>query len=133
MACYGYVPIGDRGLSPGNQVAVDLSTEGSAALAQLIGPTVTTIEGRLTSADSTGLTLAVTDTRLRDGRSYHWTGEPVHLGRGQFISVEIRRLSVARTGLLVAAGAAGIAAVVAAGAGTGTGHTGTSGGPPPPR
>ncbi len=58
LACYTYAPVGGNGVSPGNQLAVDLTTEGSAALAQMIGPAVTTIEGRLISADSTGETVA---------------------------------------------------------------------------
>ncbi len=133
LACYTYAPVGGNGVSPGNQLAVDLTTEGSAALAQMIGPAVTTIEGRLISADSTGLTLAVTDTRLRDGRSYHWSGEPVHLARRQVLSVMTRRLSVTQTGLLAAVGAFGVGGVIAIASHTGAGGTQRNGGHPPPR
>jgi hypothetical protein len=133
VACYSYVPIGGNGVSPGNQIAVDLTTEGSAALAQLIGPAVTTIDGRLISSDSTGITLAVTDTRLRDGRSYHWVGERVLIPRLDILSIEIRRLSVTQTGLLVAVGALGVGGVIAVASHTGAGATQRNGGHPPPR
>jgi hypothetical protein len=127
-ACYDYVPARRDRLMPGDHVAVELTTEASLALAQLIGPLVTTVEGRLTSVDTTGFAIAVTQTRLRDGRGYPWNGEPVRVPPSDVLSVRVRHLSVVKTGAVVVGGALGASAIIAAASGAGGAGRNTGGG-----
>lgn len=98
--CYGYYPPSTPA-PVGRSVEVTLSDSGSVALARQIGPSATTISGRLTSDSAAALILAVTGVRQRDGNEVDWKGERVSVPRPLVMKLEERRFSRGRTTLFV--------------------------------
>ena len=121
-ACHTYRAIPSGPLpADGTPLALHLTDSGSVVLAREVGPSVELLEGHLTRADSTSVTLSVRRVRMRDGLSNAWAGEQVLVPRALIASLSERRLSRVRSLLF----AGGILAGAALGA---TGATGIVGG-----
>lgn len=131
--CYTYRPLGpvDAAMPPaGTPVQVRLTNAGSTALAAEIGPDILYLNGQVISADTTGLTIAVSHTETVRRISSDWKGERVTIPREDIARVDQRRLSVGGTALLGGLAGGGLIAAVALIGGTGS-SSGAAGGPPP--
>jgi hypothetical protein len=107
-ACYRYAPIQGVATDAGQQVRVQLTDKGSVDLAPMIGPTILTLDGTLTSARDTMITLAVTTAIARNGVETSWRGERVDIPRSAVNGVRLRTLDKRRS-WIVAAGSVGAA------------------------
>lgn len=109
VGCYTLQPT-SAAPTPGTEIALDINDVGRVALGGPMGPSVRQVEGRLVSKDTNEYVLAVTDVHTLDGGDQVWRGEPVHI-KSEYVSATYRRkLSVARS---VALGAAGVGVVAA--------------------
>ena len=108
VGCYTLQPTGGVTPAPGKTIGLDINDAGRVALGGSMGPSIARVEGRLVSRDSVEYVLAVTDVHLLVGGDQVWSGETVHIKSEYVSSMLERRLSVARS---VALGAAGIGAV----------------------
>jgi hypothetical protein len=131
--CYQYVPSPREGLSPATPVSVELSARGSLSVANKIGANVVTVEGNVTEASNSSLTLALVTVRRRgESAPSTWNGESITLGPDDIDEVKRRQLSRSRTTLAsVALGAASVGLVVGIAKATGS-ASGTVGGKPNP-
>jgi hypothetical protein len=129
-ACFTYRPLGsvDAAMpTPGTRVEVRLTTTAAAALANQVGPDVLYLQGDVVSADSTALTVAVTQSETARRISTEWRGEHFTLPREDIASLSQRKLSVGATALLGGLAGGGIVAAAAAFSG-GSSSTGSTGG-----
>jgi hypothetical protein len=110
VGCYTLQPTG--GVTPqyGRSVGLDINDAGRVALGGAMGPSIERIEGRLVSRDSSEYVVAVTDVHLLGGDDQVWSGETVHIRTDYVTALYERRLSVARS---IALGAAGVGVVAA--------------------
>ena len=132
--CYTYKPLGNADEvvpAAGMPIQVRLTTAGATALASQIGPDILYLNGQALSADSTGLTLAVSHTETARRVSTDWKGERVTIPREDIASVEQRKLSLGSTALLGGLAGGGLVAAVALIGGTGS-ASGTVGTGPSP-
>jgi hypothetical protein len=112
-ACYRYTPVTEVASQTGQSVRVQLTDKGSVDLAPLIGPTILTLDGTLTTAQDASISLAVTTAIARNGIETPWRGERVDVPRSAINTIQLRSLDKKRS-WVVAAG--GVGAVVAMGA-----------------
>ena len=132
--CYEYVAprAGSNGVGPlapptGKAVRVELTDAGTASLAPAVGPGVTSLTGRLVSADDSAVTVAVDATVKRNGLEDFWKGENVVVRRSEVAAFQEKAFS--RTKTAVASGiVVGLAAIFYAALGGSLG--GGSGGNP---
>lgn len=109
--CYEYaLPRGTATPAPGREVRVALTDMGTATLAPAVGPGVTSLDGRLVSADDSALTVAVESTVKRNGLEDLWKGENVSVPRTQVASLQERSFSRSKTAV-VAGIAVGLGAI----------------------
>jgi hypothetical protein len=137
--CYEYVAprTGSNGVGPlapptGTAVRVELTDAGTASLASAVGPGVTSLTGRLVSANDSAVTVAVDATVKRNGLEDFWKGENVVVRRSEVAAFQEKAFS--RTKTAVASGiAVGLAAIfyAALGGSLGGGSGGTPGGGTP--
>lgn len=112
-ACHSWAPI-DSGVSPrGLKVRAELTDQGTADFGTRLGSGVGEVEGVVTSASDTGLTLAVSLVRQRSGVEQSWKGERVTIPSRLIARVHEQRFSRGRTTLMAAASATGLAVVTA--------------------
>lgn len=116
-------------LASGQRVHVALTDQGSVDLARYLGRNVASVDGRLLTDSDSALALSVSQVSTRAGQDEFWKGETVSLPRHTIATVEHRKLSFWRSGLIASALVAGVAFVA------GSGISGNSGGsttnPPP--
>jgi hypothetical protein len=132
--CYTYRPLGPADVvmpAAGSKVEVRLTTAGTTALTPQVGSDVLDLEGDVVSADSSGLTLAVTRSENSRHIGTEWKGEHVAVPREDIATVKGRKFSVGATALLGGLTGGGLAAAIALIGGTNT-TTATAGGPPGP-
>ncbi len=130
--CYTYrpMPAVDAVMpGPGTQVEARLTPAGAADLALQVGPDVLLVQGQVVSADSSGVTLAVSRIETARHIASDWKGEQVMLPRADIASLRTRKLSVGATALFGGLAGGGLAAAFALIGGTGSTSGGTS--PPP--
>ena len=109
--CYRYARVDGAAPPVGAQVAAEINDQGRVALADSLGRSPGTVEGRLLSADDSSFTLSVSGVRsLRGDERTPWAGERVTLRRTSVGELRQRRLATGATAL---AGAAVLGAVVA--------------------
>jgi hypothetical protein len=118
-ACYVSTPLVTTAPQPGDRLSVQLTDQGTASLAQYLGPGVTGVDGRLLQDRDSALTVSVSAVTLRSGDQQFWKGESVTLPRSLVAQIRERKVSVWRSGLLASA-------VVAVGAAIGSGIGGGS-------
>lgn len=112
-ACHSWAPI-DPGVSPrGLKVLAELTDQGTADLGTQLGSGVGEVEGVVTGASDTSLTLAVSLVRQRSGVEQSWRGEGVTIPSRVIARVHGQRFSRGRTTLVAAASATGLALVTA--------------------
>jgi len=129
--CYKYVPADHAELAPATPVSVELSERGTVNLAPKIGPSVVVVEGNITDASASSLTLALENIRRRGESSVaNWNGESITLSLDDIAQVKRRELSRSRT---VAASTVLVAASVGiiVGIAKATGQASGGGGPKP--
>ena len=131
--CYKYVAADHAELAPATPVSVELSPLGMINLAPKIGPNVAVVEGSITSATGSSLTLALESVRRRGESSMaNWNGESVTLASNDIDQIKRRELSRGRTiAASTALVAASVGIVVGIAKATGT-ASGASGGKPSP-
>jgi hypothetical protein len=125
--CYVNVPLTTRP-DAGERVHVSLTDQGSLDLAQYLGRNIGSVDGRLVDGNDSALTVSVSQVTSRSGEENYWKGETIKLPRRTVATVEGRKLSFWRSGLIGGALVGGLAILV------GSGITGNSGGrtvPPP--
>jgi hypothetical protein len=131
--CYRYVPVEDTRLAPATPVSIELSAQGTRSVASRIGSNVVVVEGNVTEASPSSLTLALMSVRRRGENSVStWSGESLTLAREEIDQVSRKELSPRRTAVAsVALGAASVGLVVAIAKATGA-ASGSAGGKPSP-
>jgi hypothetical protein len=107
-ACYTYRASDGPVPAVGSHVSVELTTEGTTALARELGPNPARVDGVLLGVDSIGPRLAVHDVENGHGEQARWNGEQVRVPRQLIATVEERRLSVAQTGVLAGLAVGGL-------------------------
>lgn len=103
VGCYRYVPIGGSMPRNGERVRVELTDQGSAEIARMVGPGPQAISGRVLAATETELTLGVEVVEFRRREEQFWVGEPLAVPRPLIARVERRQLSRVRTALTTVA------------------------------
>ena len=131
--CYQYVPSPRSGLPPATAVSVELSPRGTLSVANKIGDNVVTVEGNVTEANNSSLTVALLAVRRRgETAPSTWGGESITLAPDDINLVKRRQLSRSRTTLAsVALGAASVGLVIGIAKATGS-ASGNVGGKPSP-
>ncbi|HEX6534564.1 MAG TPA: hypothetical protein VF041_08200 [Gemmatimonadaceae bacterium] len=122
--CYVTVPLASTSPGPGTRLHVQLTDNGSGNLARYLGPNVISVDGRLLQATDTAMSLSVNTVGMRDGDEQFWKGETVSLPKQAIATVQQKKLSRWRSGLLASALIVGIVAIKGATGGT----AGTPGG-----
>ena len=130
--CYTYsAQLADRP-APGTEIAATLNDRGRVDLAQQLGPEVWQVEGSLTGADDSTVTISMLRTTTLEHADMRWAGEVVTIRRDYFRSMMGRRFSPGRTVVLAGTATAGVVAFLATrsllGFGTGVGGPGSGGG-----
>ncbi|HET7551800.1 MAG TPA: hypothetical protein VFK04_10950 [Gemmatimonadaceae bacterium] len=126
--CYVNVPIATTP-DPGQRVHVSLTDQGSVDLARYLGRNIGSVDGRLLDGNDSTLTLSVEQVTDRSGQEAYWKGETVKLPRQTVATVQGRKLSFWRSGLIGGALLGALAIVVGSEIGGSSGGRGT---PPPP-
>ncbi|HEU4584702.1 MAG TPA: hypothetical protein VFR95_03085 [Gemmatimonadaceae bacterium] len=108
---------------------MSLTDQGSVDLARYLGRNIGSVDGRLLQGTDSLLTLSVIQVSTRAGDEQFWKGEAVKLPRPAIASVEGRKLSFWRSGLIASALVGGIAFVAASGI---SGNSGGRTSPAPP-
>ena len=121
--CYRYVPIDGESPALGSAVRVELTDAGALTMAPLIGARIESVDGRVTSAADTALTLTVTATTDRFGNEVPWRGEQVVIPRSALAGFQRRTLDRKRSYLF-----GGVAVGLVAAVGVGFGMDGSGGG-----
>lgn len=80
-----------------------------------MGPSIESIEGRLTARDSASYTLSVTATQLLRGGQQVWTGERIRIRSEHVALVSEKKFSRSRTAIVSAATIAVIVGVAKGG------------------
>jgi len=127
--CYVNVPVATTP-APGSRVHVALTDRGSVDLAQYLGRGVAGVDGRLIQSDDSSVSVAVSQVVFQSGDDQLWKGESVAIPRNAVATVQRRKLSFWRSGLI---GGAVAAAALLIGSRTGGSSSGggKKGGPPP--
>jgi len=129
--CYTYRPLGPADVvtpAAGSKVEVRLTTAGTAALTPQVGSDVLDLEGDVVSADSSGLTLAVSRSENSRHIGTDWKGEHVAVPRDDIATVKGRKFSMGATALLGGLTGGGLAAAIVLIGGTSS-TSGTAGPP----
>jgi hypothetical protein len=131
--CYKYEPVDHTSVSPTTSVSVELSVRGTENVANKIGKNVVAVEGTVTEASPSALTLALSAVRRRgESSASTWSGESITLASDEISQVKRRALSRGRTAVASAAVAAASVGIVI-GIAKATGEaSGTVGGKPTP-
>jgi hypothetical protein len=124
IGCYGYYPPRESVLPLGREVAVNLTDSGSVVMARVVGPSATSIEGRLLADSAGSLLLSASTVRFRDGNENDWKGERISIARPLVAGTAERRFSRARTTLFGGTVAVALVALREAFGGAGFGGTG---------
>jgi hypothetical protein len=131
--CYKYVSTDHSGLTPATPVSVELSMRGTMNVASKIGENVVAVEGSVTEASPSSLTLALQAVRRKgESNMATWNGESITLASDEIGEVKRRELSRGRTAFASAAlAAASVGIVVGIAKATGQ-ASGPVGGKPTP-
>lgn len=130
LSCFEYSNVEPRTVPAGRELQITVTPEGRQALGGQVGTNVRTIIGRVVSADTSGVRLALERTTLTDGSTAQWSGEQVNIPSPYISDTQERTLSKGKTAAAVAV-LAGVSAAVALALGrTGSSGSGTVPGTP---
>ncbi|MCA0377042.1 MAG: hypothetical protein LCH84_15430 [Gemmatimonadetes bacterium] len=113
--CYATHPVAGTAVPLGNVVVLTVTDQGRAVLEPQMGPSIESIEGRLTARDSASYTLSVTATQLLRGGQQVWTGERIRIRSEHVALVSEKKFSRSRTAIVSAATIAVIVGVAKGG------------------
>ncbi|HJU87761.1 MAG TPA: hypothetical protein VJ672_00115 [Gemmatimonadaceae bacterium] len=130
-ACYTTRPLQTREPAVGQRVVLVLTDAGSVDLAKTIGPSMTAVEGTVTSVNSNGVAMKVTRVEQRSGPDVTWNGEPITVPTSAIATMRERNLD-RRKSWAMAGAIAGVVALLGILIGVGVigGGNNDSGGPP---
>ena len=129
--CYSYLPVPSAEAKPGIEVRVLLTDAGSVAMAPLIGPRATTLDGVLDRAGGDSVVLRMRRVTNMGGEESAWAGERLAIPASTIASLRQKQLSGTRSALAAAVGVGLLTTVIiAAGNGSG-GEPPVVVGPPP--
>ena len=131
-ACYQYTAFQPTSSTVGKAVRVQLTDQGTAHVAAMVGPGADYVDGNLSGMTDSSFTLSLTALGRRNGTEEGWKGEVVTVAKADVESIELRKASASKSAALTAAlvsGAALIARTIGGGEGairtrTGGGSTG---------
>ena len=126
--CYANVPLTTTP-DIGSRVHVALTDQGSVDLSEYLGRNVASVDGKLLQSSDSALSLSVIQVSTRSGDEQFWKGESVTLPKRTIATVQRRKLSFWRSGLI--GGALLAAAFVVGTQAGGSSGSGKGGGPPP--
>jgi hypothetical protein len=106
--CYEYRPLYGTTPVPGQDVALDLSDQGRAALGEQLGGGVLRVEGTLHEIQDGQYVVGVGHVTTVGGGSATWDGEQVKIPVADVSQVGLRSLSRTRTALIAGAAAVGV-------------------------
>lgn len=129
--CYAYQPAPAAIGAEGTVVRAELTSQGTDAVASLVGPGAVRVEGALRAADDSTVTLAVTELERRGADPERWNGERVRLARSSISTLSTRSFSATRTAGAVAVAVVGALVARSAFGGGGDGATAVITPPPP--
>ena len=112
IGCYAYTPLETPAPAPGARLKVELTDQGTADLAPLVGPGAVSLAGRLEERGPESLTLAVSAVEFRRREEEFWDGEPVTIPQPAIARVFERRVSRTRSTLASIAVVAGAVILV---------------------
>jgi hypothetical protein len=119
-ACYQYSAFRPTPTTVGKAVRVQLTYDGTARVAALVGPGADYLDGNLTSLTDSAYTISLLDLGRRNGTEETWKGEVVTVSKSDVESIELRKASASKSAALTAAlvgGAALVARAIGAGEG----------------
>lgn len=111
-ACYSYAPLQQATPAQARRMAVVINDRGRTMLGERLGANVEQVDGNVVTIDSANVTLdvyRVTDLR---GTGTTWTGERVVIPREAILGFRERKLSKARTLLVIGAAVLAIVATL---------------------
>lgn len=112
VGCYTYQPLIDARPQPGQQVSLELSDQGRAALGGQLGPGVLRVEGTLESVQNEQYTVSVSRIATISGGSANWGGERVNIPVNDVSQAGLRAFSRGRTALLAGVLIVGVGAFI---------------------
>src|SRR2546423_11259906 len=119
-ACYQYSAFQPSSSTVGKAVRIQLTDQGTAHLAALVGPGADYVDGNLSAMTDSSFTLSLTALGRRNGTEERWKGEVVSVSHADVESIELRKASASKSAALTAAlvgGAALIARTIGGGGG----------------
>ena len=124
-ACQSYSTVALNAVPVGANVQVDLTENGSNAVATDVGSHVAQVEGKVTRTDPTGLALVISELTRTGGTTEEGEGRSVTIPADAVAVVRVQSFSVPRSLLLAGAVVAGsILAGRSLGGGSGTASKG---------
>lgn len=126
--CYVNVPLATTP-EPGARVHLALTDRGSVDLAHYLGPRVAGVDGRLLTSNDSVVSVSVSQVVMQSGDEQLWKGESVAIPREAIASVQGRKLSFWRSGII--GGAVAAAAFIIGTQAGGSAGGGKRGEPPP--
>jgi hypothetical protein len=127
--CYTYGPMTNGAPELGKPMRVTLTLTGGDSLARWLGPNVATVDGRLVLATESAYELGVTSIVMHSGMEQYWKGETVTIPKSLISSVQARKFSWAKTGVLAGVVVVTVLALQQSGAIGGSQSHGSPGGP----
>ena len=128
-ACYQYTAFQPTSSTVGKAVRVQLTDQGTAHLAAMVGPGADYVDGNLTAMTDSSFTLSLTALGRRNGTEEGWKGEAVTVSHLDVESIELRKASASKSAALTAALVGGAALIARSiGGGEGAVRTRTGGG-----
>lgn len=110
QGCYNAVPVVGAAPLPRGDVTIRMNDRGRLLVGNRLGPLVDKLQGRIVSADSGQVEIAVELAEDVRGRVARWGGERFTIPREGINTMNEKRLSKKRSWLLVGAIAVGVAA-----------------------
>ena len=129
--CYASMPVNGTPAT-GTTVVLDLNDRGRVALGEQIGPSATSVEGKVAAASDSAYSLRVSSVSYLNGQSNRWSGEPLTVPANLVSRATQRSFSRGRTTLLGVAAAATLAVLITSTNLIGSASGGAKGNPPPP-